>query len=104
MSILDRYVGKYAIVRSRNEGINFGQIDALDDTGVILKNCRRLWHHKPLRKNMSWYEGVALSGLSEDSKVSSAVPEKAIVEDYSITLIEDEKVIDNIKKAKSNEQ
>lgn len=79
-------VGKYAIIRSRNEGINAGEIIAADATGVILKNARRIWYHRPADKSESWYEGVANHGLSKDSKVSGAVIQKAIIEDYSVTL------------------
>ena len=87
--MLSRYIGKYAIIRSRNEGINAGEIAAIDSSGVILKNARRIWYHKPADKKLSWYEGVAESGLSSDSKVSGVVSEKAVIEDYSITLCTD---------------
>ena len=86
LSMLESMIGKYVIVRSRNEGINAGFVKALDDTGIILSEARRIWYHKPENKNMSWYEGVAESGLSTDSKVSTPVSEKAIIEDYSITV------------------
>lgn len=79
------FVGKYVIVRSRNEGINAGKVLELDDTGVILEDARRLYFHKPANKELSWYEGVALEGLSKDSKVGAEVT-KLIVEDYSITV------------------
>lgn len=83
-------VGKYVIVRSRNEGINAGKVIAADHTGVVLKKARRLWHHKPLKTSESWYEGVANHGLSSDSRVSGTVAKKAIIEDYSMTLCTDE--------------
>ena len=82
-------VGKYAIIRSRNEGINAGVIVAADHTGVILENARRIWYHRPADKSESWYEGVANTGLSSDSKVSGAVAQKAIIEDYSVTICTD---------------
>jgi len=82
-------IGKYAIIRSRNEGINAGFIQEIDDTGIILKDARRIWYHRPADKSMSWYEGVALSGLSDDSKVSVEIPLKAIIEDYSISICTD---------------
>jgi len=82
-------IGKYAIIRSRNEGINAGTIIAADGTGVVLKDARRLWHHRPADKSESWYEGVAKTGLSPESKVSGTVSLKAIIEDYSITLCTD---------------
>ena len=101
-SLYDRYVGKYVICRSRNEGINAGEVMAADETGVILKDARRLYYHKPSNKEMSWYEGVALEGLSKDSKVSEAV-EKIIVEDYSLTVCT-EKAKNSIIGMKSNAQ
>ena len=83
-------IGKYAIVRSGNEGVNAGVISEMDDTGIILKCARRIWYHRPANKTLSWYEGVALSGLSDDSTLSAEVPLKAIIEKYSITLCTDE--------------
>lgn len=85
-SNLSRYIGQYVIVRSRNEGVNAGVVEAIDASAVILREARRLWWHKPADQKQSWYEGVANSGLSSDSKVSPVVKEKAIIEDYSITL------------------
>ena len=82
-------IGKYAIIRSRNEGINAGVIVAADQTGVIIEHARRIWYHKPADKFESWYEGVANTGLSSDSKVSGAVAQKAIIEDYSVTICTD---------------
>jgi hypothetical protein len=78
-------IGKYVIVRSRNEGINAGEVEMADGTGVVLKNARRLWYHKPAVKTESWYEGVANHGLDPDSKISGTVSRKVIIEDYSMT-------------------
>ena len=101
-NLYSRYVGKYVICRSRNEGVNAGKVVAADETGVILEDCRRLWYHKPVNKNLSWYEGVAELGLSSDSKIGNPV-EKIIVEDYSLTVCTaiSEK---SIREAKSHEQ
>ena len=85
-SIFTDLIGKYAIVRSSNEGVNAGVINALDDTGIILKSARRIWFHRPADQRLAWYEGVAVSGLSDDSKISGEVPLKVIVEKYSITI------------------
>ena len=79
-------IGEYVICRSRNEGINAGFVVDLDDTGVILREARRIWYHKPKDLDKSWYEGVAESGLSDDSKISCAVETKVIIEDYSLTV------------------
>ncbi len=84
-SIYKAAIGKYVIVRSRNEGVNAGKLVAADETGCVLKNARRLWYSKPADSKQAWYEGVANSGLHVDSKVSPAVKRKYIIEDYSIT-------------------
>ena len=83
-------VGKYVIVRSRNEGINAGFVKAADKSGIILSEARRIWYHKPKDKKTSWYEGVTISGLSDDSKISAPVEEKGIIEGYSFTVCSDD--------------
>ena len=98
--IFDDIIGKYVIVRSRNEGVNCGTVVAADSTGIILEDARRLWYHKPKDASQSWYEGVALSGLSDDSQISPTVDRKLIVEDYSVTLCRKD-AIDSLKSKKS---
>lgn len=83
-------VGKKVIVRSRNEGINCGIVEAADSTGIILKGARRLWAHKPGDPRSCWYEGVANHGISHESKISEPVARKIIVEDYSVTYMSDD--------------
>jgi hypothetical protein len=78
-------IGKTVIVRSRNEGVNAGIVVLADHTGITLTGCRRMWYHKPKNKNVSWYEGVAETGISPDSKVSCTT-DKTIVEAYSVTI------------------
>jgi hypothetical protein len=85
-NIYSRFIGKYVIVRSRNEGINAGFVLDVDDTGVILTQARRLWSHTPKDKSLSWYEGVSVSGLNDNCKISCPVDELAIIEDFSITV------------------
>ena len=77
-------IGKYVIVRSGNEGVNFGKVVEADETGIVLTRARRLYSHKPLDANLAWYEGVAVSGLAKGYKISAPV-DKIILEDYSIT-------------------
>lgn len=89
-SVATTMIGKKVIVRSRNEGVNAGICVLADDSGVVLLNCRRLHYHKPLNKNLSWYEGVAESGISNDSRVSGTLSQKVIIEDYSMSLCTDE--------------
>ena len=82
-------IGKYVIVRSRNEGVNAGYVEQADATGVVLRDARRLWYHKPAVESESWYEGVANHGLAPGCKISASVIRKVIVEDYSLTLCSD---------------
>jgi hypothetical protein len=89
-TLQSRMIGKNVIVRSRNEGINAGTVVLADETGVELKDCRRIWYHEPKNPAMSWYEGVAVSGLNSNSKVSPTVKTKIIVEDYSMTVCLDD--------------
>ena len=101
-NLFDRYVGRYVICRTRNEGINAGKVIDCDETGVILEDARRLYYHKPMDTTLSWYEGVALEGLSKDSKIGAEV-QKVIIEDYSLTVCT-EKSEKSIRSAKANEQ
>lgn len=96
--LTDRLIGEYVICRSRNEGINAGYLVDADETGCVLGEVRRLWHHEP-KENASWYEGVALYGLSDASKISVKALEKTIIEDYSLTLctLEAKKSIEGFK-------
>ena len=79
-------IGEYVIVRSRNEGVNAGIVSSISNGSVSLKQCRRLWWFKPKSNKSSWYEGVSIHGLSNDSKVSEPVQLKVICEDFSITV------------------
>lgn len=101
--ITDNLIGEYVIVRSRNEGINAGYVEAADETGIVLRNARRLWYHKPADTSESWYEGVANHGLSSDSKISAPVAIKAIIEDYSVTICT-EKARESIEGLVANAQ
>jgi hypothetical protein len=96
------WIGKFAIVRSKNDGVNAGLIVDADETGVMLQSARRLYYHRPANKNTSWYEGVAQTGLSSDSKVGE-ICNKLIVEDYSLTLCT-EAAKESILNAKTNPQ
>jgi hypothetical protein len=83
--LTDRLIGEYVICRSRIEGVNAGYLVDADETGCVLSEARMLWSHEP-KKNASWSEGVALYGLSDNSKISVKTQEKIIIEDYSLTL------------------
>ena len=95
-------IGKKVIVRSRNEGVNAGIVVIADQTGIQLTGCRRIWYHKPKDTNVSWYEGVAETGISSDSKVSCTT-DKVIIEDYSVTICKDD-AYDSIMELAPNAQ
>lgn len=101
-SIYSDSIGEKVIVRSRNEGINFGTVVNADETGILLSSCRRVWYHKPADSKTAWYEGVAVSGLHSDSKISCVVHKKLIAEEYSITFCSDV-AIKSIEAHKSHE-
>jgi len=103
VTIANALVGSFVIVRSRNEGINAGTLEAADETGCIIADCRRIYYHRPKDRSLSWYEGVAETGLSIDSKVSGTVARKVIVEDYSLTACTDE-AKESIMEHKPNAQ
>ncbi len=102
-NILNDSIGKYVIVRTRNEGINCGKVIMADNTGCVIEDARRIYYHKPKDKNTSWYEGVSTSGLSSDSKISATTEKKYIIEDYSLTIcsIEAEQSLRNHEAQKS---
>ena len=85
-TLTDAAIGKYVIVRSRNEGLNSGVLVAADETGCVIESARRLWYSKPKDSSLAWYEGVAETGLHKDSRISGEVDRKYIVESYSITI------------------
>ncbi|MCP4651726.1 MAG: hypothetical protein GY853_16815 [PVC group bacterium] len=103
-TIATTMIGKPVIVRSSNEGVNAGIVELADETGVVLVNVRRLHYHKPKDKSLSWYEGVAESGISEDSIVSGTVTRKVIVEKYSMTEIKNIDFFNEILKLTPNAQ
>jgi len=102
-TIASRMIGKKVIVRSYNEGINAGIVVLADETGVELKDVRRLHYHKPKNKGTSWYEGIAETGISSDSRVSCTTKQKIIIEKYSMTLCSDS-AFDTIMELEPNGQ
>ena len=101
-TILNEAIGKYVIIRSRNEGINAGLLVRADETGCVLSDARRIWYHKPKDSKTAWYEGVANSGLDSSSKISCPVEQKYIIESYSVTICS-KKAANSIKGCKSHE-
>lgn len=67
------YVGKYCIVRARNAGVHAGIVESIDSLGVHLRDSRRLWYWRVPVGAPALLSGVAIAGLSGDSKVSAPV-------------------------------
>lgn len=98
--IFKNIVGKYVLVRDRNEGINAGFVISADKTGVVLDKARRLRRHRSAETGL-WYEGVSLYGLDEE--FSQVTPEslKIIVSNnYSMTVCT-KKAMNNIRTFES---
>ena len=96
-------LGKYVIVRCRDAGVHSGILESYAGRECVLTESRRLWYHKPADKSLSWYEGVAVSGLSEDSKCSGEVPRRHLTETCDIVLCAIDAEL-SIRGAKTNEQ
>ena len=95
--------GKYVISRSSNAGVIFGKITNMGDGFIELKNARRIWRPISNDKSLSWYEGVAVSGLCpEKGVISGKVRYKLIVEAYEVTSCS-KSAIKKLKTHKSNE-
>ncbi len=99
---IDYPIGEYVIVRTRNEGINFGKLKQASSEGCVISDARRIYYHKPKNKSTAWYEGVAKSGVSDDSKLSTTVKVKYIIEDYSLTICTKE-AIESLRNHKDHE-
>lgn len=100
---LDYYIGKWVIARTRVAGIIFGKVISLGIGFVELKSARRV--HRPISqdRSLSWYEGVAQSGLCEaNGRISGKMKRKLLVEDYELNLCSIES-IQSLKKFKTNE-
>ena len=93
--------GKYVLVRTRNAGVIFGKVVESDYGYIHLVESRRLWRLISKDKSQSWYEGVANSGLDDESKVSAPV-ERFITEDYELVLCSDV-AIESIRGFETNE-
>lgn len=90
-NIITKYaIGKWAIIRTRNAGLNFGLVAEADNTGVVLKHARRLHRVATAKGVEAWYEGVSKHGLADWCNISAEVDTKIIIEDYEITLCTDE--------------
>ncbi|NQZ74678.1 MAG: hypothetical protein HRT61_00955 [Ekhidna sp.] len=97
-----KWIGKYVIARSYNEGVLFGKVLSCNESGYEMESARRLYYHKPLDTSLSWYEGVAQSGLAHGCRVSSE-QHKVVIERYSFTECS-QAAIDNISNYETHGQ
>jgi|GEM_PF-1431356 len=96
-------IGKYVIVRCQDAGVHAGILDKYHGRTCILREGRRLWYHEPADKSLSWYEGVAISGLSLNSKTSATVARCILTENCEIVLCSKE-AEQSIRKAPTHAQ
>ena len=64
-------IGKYVIVRCRDAGVHAGVLRSTNGRSCSLTESRRLWYWKPNRG--AFLSGVAVHGLSEESKIGEQV-------------------------------
>ncbi len=64
-------VGKYVIVRCKDAGVHAGVLLAHHNREATLKNSRRLWYWRSADR--PFLSGVAMDGLSRDSKVGCEI-------------------------------
>jgi len=99
----DDMIGKYVIVRCQEAGVHAGVLDSYHGRSCVLSEGRRLWYHEPADRSLSWYEGVAISGLSSNSKTSATVARCILTENCEIVLCSKE-AEQSIRKAPTHEQ
>lgn len=80
-----QFVGKYCIVRSKEEGINSGYIVSFNQLTVIMRDVRKNLYYRKIDKPLSWYERCAVLGVAQNSRLSAPVSKKLIFKDYSLT-------------------
>ena len=69
--INNRMVGKYVIVRCRDAGVHAGVLESYNGRECVLNESRRLWYWKAA--NGAFLSGVAVHGLSKESKVGDPI-------------------------------
>ena len=77
-------IGKYVIVRCKDAGVHAGVLCATNGRECVLTGARRLWYWKIAGGRNGALNGVAVYGLSADSKVGVAVPRIHLTENCEI--------------------
>lgn len=95
-------VGKYVIVRCRDAGVHAGFLESHSGRECVLLNARRLWYWKPGNKQ-KFLSGVAIAGLSDESKVGAPVSRILLTENCEIIEVESD-AVKSIRDAKVDER
>ena len=78
-------IGKFVIVRCHDAGVHAGVLLAHEGRECLLKDSRRLWYWKVAGKR-PFLSGVALDGLSSESRVGCTLPLLHLTETSEIIL------------------
>jgi len=70
-AISNGMTGKYVIVRCRDAGVHAGVLESYNGRECVLNESRRLWYWKAA--NGAFLSGVAVHGLSKESKVGDPI-------------------------------
>ena len=65
-------IGAYVIVRCRHAGVHAGVLKSYNGRECVLDESRRLWYWKPAN-GQKYLSGVAVAGLSSESKVGAPI-------------------------------
>lgn len=88
MSIDNKMIGSYVIVRCRDAGVHAGFLESYSGRECVLTESRRLWYWKPA-DNKSFLSGVAVAGLHSDSKIGAVLERIHLTENCEIILCSD---------------
>jgi ferredoxin-fold anticodon binding domain-containing protein len=73
-------IGKDVIVRTYSAGVHFGTLASRDGKEVVLTDARRIWYWE----GAFTLSAIAMTGVSEKSKLSVEVPEILLTEAIEI--------------------
>lgn len=69
VTIDNKMVGKYVIVRCKDAGVHAGVLESYNGREAVLTESRRLWYWKCHKG--AFLSGVAVHGLSDESKLGA---------------------------------
>ena len=95
-------IGKYVIVRCRDAGVHAGVLESHSGRECVLLEARRLWYWRPAN-NQKFLSGIAIAGLSGESKVGAPISRILLTENCEIIEV-DTRVVKSISEAKVDER